>query len=87
MGKGVDYLTAVEVAEVAGYTDKNGNPNAKAITSMLASSRRLPEGRAWYVPPPDEYVGRTPRWLRETVDTWLATRLGQGTRSDLMTGS
>lgn len=30
------------------------------------------------MPPPDRTIGRTPVWLRDTIDRWLAERPGQG---------
>ena len=36
-----------------------------------------------YAPQPDERDGRRRYWLEETVNAWLASRPGQGSRSDL----
>jgi predicted DNA-binding transcriptional regulator AlpA len=32
------------------------------------------------LPPPDELVGRTPLWRKETIEKWLTERPGQGWR-------
>jgi hypothetical protein len=62
-------LTRDEVAAMVGVT---------ADTWSAYVARR-------YAPPPDEHIGRTPRWRRSTIASYLAARPGQGSRTDLRT--
>jgi predicted DNA-binding transcriptional regulator AlpA len=34
------------------------------------------------LPPPDDYVGRTPLWAALTIEQWIAQRPGQGWRKN-----
>lgn len=40
--------------------------------------RRTGTTRKGDFPPPDQTIGRSPAWLPETIDTWLANRPGRG---------
>lgn len=59
-----DYLTSDQVAEAAGIKP-----------SSVYRYRQRGD-----IPEPDQYVGRTPVWLRTTIDEWLKTRPGHGWR-------
>lgn len=61
-------LTAVEAAELAG--------GIKPDTWYAYVHRG-------YAPAPDGKLGRTPWWWKSTIVAWLATRAGQGARTDL----
>lgn len=39
------------------------------------------------MPAPDGYLGRSPWWTPATIDTWAASRAGQGARTDLLDGA
>lgn len=60
------YLTTKQAAEKAGV----------AVSTFRAYVTR---GQA---PAPDGQFGNQNYWLPETVDTWLASRIGQGARTD-----
>lgn len=62
-----DMLTRDEAAALAGVTPQTW-------------SEYVARGRA---PKPAAYIGRTPLWSRAEVEEWLATRPGQGARTDL----
>jgi hypothetical protein len=57
-----EQLTTTQVAGLAGVSP----------ASWLVYRRR------GTVPPPDGYLGRTPRWHRETIEAWLPTRRKRG---------
>jgi predicted DNA-binding transcriptional regulator AlpA len=58
-------LTITDCAHLAGYT----NPDSWRVAVARQQA-----------PPPDGHIGRTPIWLRSTVQTWLATRQPQDPR-------
>ena len=62
--------------------DRLTTNEAAAIAGVAADSWRSYVSRG-QAPRPDGHFGRTPYWLRGTVDGWAAHRLGQGHRSDL----
>lgn len=63
-------------------TDRLTNTEAAALAGITPSTWRhyVAQGRA---PAPDGRLGRTPWWRPGTITTWLATRPGQGARTDL----
>ncbi|MCM3882143.1 helix-turn-helix domain-containing protein [Frankia sp. R82] len=65
-------LSYSEIATIAGVS-------AKTMRNYRAAGR---------FPPPDELPAPDrPRWRRSTVLDWLATRPGQGARTDLHAGT
>lgn len=56
------YLTAAQAAELAGVKPRTWHGMVSRGTA----------------PKPDTYLGRTPGWTRETVETWKASRPGPG---------
>ena len=62
-----DTLTNADAAELAGITPATWR-------------RYVTTGHA---PAPDGRVGVTPWWRRSTVERWMESRPGQGTRTDL----
>ena len=57
-----DQLTTAEVAELAGIAPES------VYRYRIRGA----------VPEPDGYIGRTPWWHRETIETWLGHRKGPG---------
>lgn len=58
------YLTNADLAELLGI--KLGSVHRYRVRGDI--------------PPPDEYVGRTPLWKQKTIDEWLKNRPGHGWR-------
>lgn len=67
-------LTLSDVARRAGVSDVTAQNYHHAATRR----RRDGASRPGDLPPPDEVISRSPVWLPETIDTWLANRPGQG---------
>lgn len=67
----IRYLSLSGLAEVAGI--------AMGTVRSYSAQGRLPE--------PDAYIGEGPRavrgWTHQTVEQWIASRPGQGARTDL----
>lgn len=60
--------------EVVARLAELGQPMTASTWSSMVSRGQAPR--------PDETIGRTPRWAKTTIDTWVATRPGQGRRTD-----
>lgn len=61
-----NYLTAKEVAEVAGL-------QYKTLWTYLKRDT---------LPTPDVHIGNKPLWNKETIDHWLATRKTKAKSTD-----
>ena len=68
------YLSIVEVAQRLGLGEKT----IRNYHQAAARHRREKTPKPGDFPEPDDVRGRSPGWLPETVDTWLASRPGQG---------
>lgn len=71
------YLDTVDLAERIGV-------NRDTIRVYLARAtrhRRAGEPQPGDLPEPDRYFGRSPAWLRSTIDRWVEERPGHGWRA------
>lgn len=68
------------------------DPTFLAVADLAVRLRVKPATVRTYLargvlPPPDDRIGRSPRWRLSTIRRWEKGRPGQGARTDLSTGS